>query len=65
MREWMRKAREAQHLTQTDLAKKIGVSPQAISAIEKGNSFPRPATATKIALYLNVDVAWFYADNTA
>lgn len=46
--------REAQNLTQTDLAELIGLSTQYISFLERGERKPSPATIEKFAKYFNV-----------
>lgn len=60
MLDWMVRARERKGLTQKELAQKTGVTRQAISSIERGNSFPRPDTARAIARTLDEDVSKFY-----
>lgn len=51
-------------LRQSDLAKKIGVSPQAVSSYLKGEFLPGEGTLLKIAESTNYPVSWFYGDET-
>lgn len=60
MRKWMIDARQNKNLTQQQLADSIGITRQAISSIENGNSFPRPKIANAIAATLDEDVRRFY-----
>ncbi len=46
--------RKLQGYTQQDLANKVGVTRQQISAIESGKSFPRVSTAKAIANVLGI-----------
>ena len=46
--------RKLQGYTQQDLADKVGVTRQQISAIESGKSFPRVSTAKAIANVLGI-----------
>lgn len=52
-------ARYAERLTQTELAARVGVSRQAVSAYESGEKIPDPITLSKIALELGQPVAHF------
>lgn len=47
--EQIRKLRKANHMTQAELAEKLGVSPQAVGAYERGYRKLSKRTATKIA----------------
>ncbi len=52
-------ARQVALLTQTELANRIGVSRQAVSAYERGTKFPVPNTMGKMADALGQPVAFF------
>jgi Zn-dependent peptidase ImmA (M78 family)/DNA-binding XRE family transcriptional regulator len=52
-------ARLALRLTQTDLAKKIGLTRQSVSAYERGEKSPEPATMVKIANALEQPISFF------
>ncbi len=54
MNEKMRKARTLKKISQTDLAKKIGVSRQTINMIETGTYNPTIALCVKICRELGV-----------
>jgi transcriptional regulator with XRE-family HTH domain len=49
-------------LTQTQLAKKAGVSVSNLSRIEKGRANPRFLTLSEISKALNVDIANLFYD---
>jgi len=55
----LRDARKVARLSQTELADRIGVSRQAVSAYERGDKSPEPATFEKIADVLQQPVAFF------
>lgn len=55
----LRDARKVARLSQTELADRIGVSRQAVSAYERGDKSPEPATFEKIADVLRQPVAFF------
>src|SRR5262245_36362695 len=55
----LRDARKVARLSQTELAELIGVSRQAVSAYERGDKSPEPATFQKIADILSQPVAFF------
>lgn len=55
----IREVRMERHLTQGDLAVKMGVSQPFISKIEKGESLPEPKTLTRLAEALDVDEDYF------
>lgn len=48
--------RAIQEITQSDLAKKVGVSRQTINALEGGKYVPSAVLAMKIALFFNKKV---------
>ncbi len=47
-------AREKQGLNQSELGRKLGVTPQAVQAWESGRSLPRPKMLVEIARALNI-----------
>ena len=57
--ERLTEARLAARLTQTDLADKIGVSRQAVSAYELGKKTPEPTTMQRIASEMNQSLGFF------
>jgi|SoiMetStandDraft_2_1073263.scaffolds.fasta_scaffold246826_2 transcriptional regulator with XRE-family HTH domain len=50
----IRKAREAVHISQAELARRIGISKTAMNAIEGGATDPRASRIVAIALVLGV-----------
>ncbi len=60
MRIWLMNIREKKKLSQSQLAKNIGVSRQAINSIEHGKRKPSVEIAKKIANELNFDWTDFY-----
>ena len=54
--EGIRKAREAAGLNQSELARKIGVTPAAVNNMERPGKYPDPARLPAIADALDVDV---------
>jgi Zn-dependent peptidase ImmA (M78 family)/transcriptional regulator with XRE-family HTH domain len=57
----LRDARKVARLSQTELAVRIGVSRQSVSAYERGDKSPEPTTFQKIADVLAQPVAFFTA----
>ena len=57
----VREYRTKQHLTQVQLAKKIGVTRQTIIAIEKGNYTPSVYLALKLAKKMNKSVEQLFS----
>lgn len=55
--ELIKQARVTMRITQAELAKRLGVTPQAISQYERGIKNPKPATLKKIAAALGV--SWY------
>lgn len=51
--ELLRQCRKKQHMSQADLAAKVGVTQQAVGKWESGKSSPDPGTVAKIAEILN------------
>ena len=49
----LKSIREQKHITQADFAKKIGISQQMISYIEKGLKEPSATILVRMADYLN------------
>jgi len=45
-------------VTQAELATNLGVSPQAVSGWERGESFPEAEKLTRIANFLSVSLGW-------
>ncbi|AZP73470.1 XRE family transcriptional regulator [Pseudomonas poae] len=50
-------AREKQGLNQSELARMLGVTPQAVQAWESGRSLPRPKKLVEIARALKIPLA--------
>lgn len=57
------KIRKDKHISQRELAKKIGVKSSTLSRYEKGLLFPNSQTLKDIANYLNVDVNSLYGSD--
>lgn len=55
----LREAREARGLTQIALSEMLGVSAQAVSQYEAGQSSPRPDVLARLTTVLNLPVAFF------
>lgn len=55
-------ARKASAITQSDLARKINMSPQNVSKWERGESLPDAVTLKAIADTLNKDITYFYGE---
>ena len=55
----LRDARKVERLSQVDLSERIGVSRQAVSAYERGDKSPEPATFQKISEVLRQPVNFF------
>ena len=64
MKNWVRVERAKREMTQDDLAKAMGVSRDAISAIETGRYEANVGFAIKIARYFGkkVEELWFPSD---
>ena len=60
--EQIRKARKAAKITQKELGKELGVSPQMIAQNENGDRNPKKETLEKIADALHVFVGDLYGD---
>lgn len=56
-------ARKDSGITQSDLARKINMSPQNVSKWERGESLPDAVTLKAIADTLNKEIAYFYGEN--
>jgi len=60
----IRAARVGSHLSQSVLAKAVGVSDKAISSYEKGRAVPSIGKLTKIAAKTGRSLAYFAGENT-
>lgn len=60
MRKWLIQLRKEKNLTQQDIADKIGITRQMISAIENGEASPGIKTAKALGAILNFDWTKFY-----
>jgi Zn-dependent peptidase ImmA (M78 family)/DNA-binding XRE family transcriptional regulator len=58
----IRQARELQRLTQSELAKKVGVGQSAIAHVESGFKNPSRPLITKIAMHTHFPVSFFSTD---
>ncbi len=56
---WLREIRNKNNLTQTELAKKAGISPQFYNFIENGHRRPSPNIAKQIANVLGFPNEWY------
>lgn len=65
MRKWMVEARDQKKLTQQQVAEKIGVTRQLISAIENGTASPGVPVAQAIGEILEVPWVQFYEKKEA
>lgn len=55
--------REKAGVQQSDLARRVGITRQALSLIESGQNDPSVKTAMKIAKELNIDWKLLYAES--
>ena len=55
-------ARKAAGLTQTEVARRLGIRPQSVQAWESGVSAPRARRLTELAQVLEVPEAFFFAE---
>ena len=62
-RHWLIQARHDSGMTFSELAKKVGVSQQAISHWETGKRTPKPKSAQKYANILGFEWTKFYEEN--
>lgn len=60
----LRTIRDERKLSQRELAQKAGISPNAISLIERDESSPSVATLQSLATALNVKISYFFDDET-
>ncbi len=60
--ERIRRARLEQGISQSELARKFGVKPQAVQHWESGAANPKTERISDVALILNVQVSWLLAD---
>lgn len=56
----LRRLRELQHLSQHEIARRVGVKAPAWNAYEKGSNAPRWQTALRIACLFGVTLEWIY-----
>lgn len=56
-------ARKAAGLTQTEVARRLGIRPQSVQAWESGVSAPRARRLTELAQVLEVPEAFFFGPN--
>lgn len=56
----LREIRDERHLSQRELAQRAGLSPNAISLIERDESSPSVATLQTLATALNVKMSYFF-----
>lgn len=63
----LKQARKAStpKVTQAELAKEAGVSPQAVSGWERGEAMPEPEKIAKIANFLGVTAGWLLGSEDA
>lgn len=61
--EKLRNARAQLGISQSDLARMVGVSTRMILAYEKTNSHPRPGTLVKLANALNISVEYLQSND--
>ncbi len=54
----LRKALNASHLNQSDLARELEVKPQSVQQWLSGKNFPRHKKVKRIAQFLNVSAVW-------
>lgn len=52
--------REEKGLSRTEVAKRIGCTPSALSKIENGRTVPKEITIRKFCAFIYVPVAYFY-----
>lgn len=66
MRDWLRNKREGKKLSQSEVARSVGISQNHYSSIETGVRRPSPEVAQKIANELEFDwILFFEKDITA
>lgn len=58
----IRRLREEAGLSQTELARRVGISRQALTLIEQGKAIPRVDTALRLARVLQVDVEALFSE---
>jgi transcriptional regulator with XRE-family HTH domain len=61
----LRELRKERNLSQRDLASQAGISPNAISLIERNEISPSVATLQRLAAALSVKMSYFFEDNSA
>jgi putative transcriptional regulator len=65
MKNLIKVERARKEISQTDLAERVGVTRQAIYAIEKGKFTPSVILALKIAKELDVDINYLFTLETS
>ena len=60
MRQWLHDARKKKQLSQSQVAKQVGISQPAYCDIENSNRNPHPDTAKKIAEVLGFNWTRFF-----
>lgn len=58
----LRRIRKSRRIGQVELGERAGVAQQTISGIERDQRDPHPATLRKLAMVLNVPVAFFFQE---
>ncbi len=61
--ERLREARKTKNMTQTDLARELGISVNSIANYERGTSFPKEDYLYKIMNLLELDPNYLFQDN--
>lgn len=61
--ERLREARKAKNMTQTDLARELGISVNSVANYERGTSFPKEDYLYKIINLLELDPNYLFQDN--
>ena len=62
MRAWINDARQDRGLSQSEVARQVGIAQQMFSNIESGKRRPSPEVAQRIAQVLGFDWTLFYAE---
>jgi transcriptional regulator with XRE-family HTH domain len=60
----IKEAREMLGLSQTALADRLGAGERTVQAWERNERTPRMPSLTRIAVLVELPVAWFYGDGT-
>ena len=62
--EKLRQLRSERNISQRDLAKLAGLSPNSISLIERDETSPSVATLQSLATALNIRMSYFFEEKT-